>query len=128
MDKIVEQMAREREERAKAAEQALTITEAINEAQWLRKTPDGILDPLRARKTIDALLSAIESSPCFLKAKLKGEEVFVLRQQDRAAPFAIRYWAEAAERKGCPGTKVEEANRISVRWGRQSPNVTKWPD
>lgn len=124
---VIKKMSAEREARAAAAAAPYTIAQAIDQARWLRNTPDGILDPTIARKTIEGLLSALEVSRCYLKAMEKGEEVFVLRQQDRAAPTAIRIWAEIAERKGCDTKKVDEAYRISKRWLMQPERATKWP-
>lgn len=105
-----------------------TLTSAIEQALFLRKQQECLLSGPEARALIDTLLSAIESSPCYMKALLKGEEVFVLRQQDRAAPGAIDNWAAEAKRHGCPEEKVRTAFAKSKRWAHLPDEKTKWPD
>lgn len=105
-----------------------TIAAAIEEAKWLRRTPDGIIAPELAKRTITTLLAAIERSTCYLNAVQRGQEVFVLVQQDRAAVPAIQRWATTAGNHGCSLEKVNEAFRTAERWEKQDPAATKWPD
>ena len=105
-----------------------TINDAIEEALWLRRTPDGVLSPDVAKRTIEALYASIERSRCFLNATRRGQEIFVLAQQDRAAPAAIAAWAATARSHGCQSEKVDSAFRTAQRWGAQSVDTTKWPD
>lgn len=107
----------------------MTIARAIDHAKFLRRIgQEAVLSTEQARQTIDTLLSALELHPSLLKALLNGEEVFVLRQQDRAAPHAIGEWAQLARMHGCPVTKVDEAIAKATAWINQSTDKTKWPD
>lgn len=126
VEKVLSETAAQREDAM--ADKPMTISEAINWALWMRRTPDGLLSPEIQRRTVAALLSALESSPCFFKAVQKGEEVFVLRQQDRVAPKAIRTWAVEAEQHGCGEKKVIHAFQIAKAWEGQDQINTKWPD
>lgn len=104
----------------------MTVAEAINEARWMRRTPDGISSPVVNRKVIDVLLAALEVNPAYLKAVEKNEPTFVLRAQDLAAPTVIGTWAAIAAAQGCDEDKVQEAMSkaaLMERW----PN-RKWPD
>jgi len=121
---VVADMAADREAQTK---RGMTIQEAIEGALWLRRTPDGHMDTAKLRVLALTLLSALEASTCYFKAMQKGEEVFVLRQQDRAAPLAIDTWANAAEIKGCGHAKVADARAIAARWLKQDLDTTKWP-
>jgi hypothetical protein len=112
--------------RNEAAARVMTIPEAINEGQWLRRTPDGILAPDVAKKTIEALLSALEASPCYFKGARLGIPVFTLLAYDRAGHVALRAWADAAEDHGCREGKVDEARRRAKEWSER-PDC-KWPD
>lgn len=59
------------------------------------------------------------------------EPIFVLRGQDRAAPGAIRQWAERAKRMGCPTEKWQEAMDCAMafeEWGRFNEDRVKCPD
>lgn len=114
--------------REEAARKEYTIAQAIQDAMWVRRTPDAVISPARAKQMITTLLSGIESSRCFLKALQNGEEVFVLRSIDRAAPFGIVAWADAAAERGCRAEKLDDAYRISGRWTNQPAEKTKWPD
>lgn len=106
----------------------MTIAEAVDWARWARKQPDGYLSPDTTKRVVDTLFAVLESSPSYLQAKLRGQEVFVLVQQDRAAPAAIVAWAEEAETHGCGNEKVNEAYRLAGRWRDQPDANTKWPD
>lgn len=105
----------------------MTIGEALERAAYL-ETPGVIVDPDTAKAVIRTLTGALQASPCYYKATLKGEEVFVLRQQDRAAPLVIRHWAALADDHGCHADKVHSAQAKASRWQAQDPSTTKWPD
>lgn len=122
---VVADMAAAREAGAAAP---MTIGEALRIAQNLRLTPEMLIDGPRAKCVIDTLLSAVQSSSAFHKAKLAGEEVFVLRSRDRSAPAAISTWARSAEEHGCPLEKVREAVAVMNRWAAQDQSNTRWPD
>ena len=62
------------------------------------------------------------------QAKKAGEEVFVLRQSDRAAPAAIVTWTKAAEEHGCRQEKLRDATQTWQRWSAQPLASTKWPE
>ena len=54
------------------------------------------------------------------------EELFLLRAQDRLAPGLVRYWAGAAQSRGCGQAKIDEAQACAARmetWPKR-----KWPD
>lgn len=104
-----------------------TIADAIDDAIWVRRTPDGFMEPEKGKLLIVTLLSALERSKCYLNAVRRGQEVFVLVQQDRAAASPIELWALDAQKHGCPEAKVQEALQTARRWREQQPNVTKWP-
>jgi hypothetical protein len=124
--KVVADMAEQREAAAKPSD--ITILDAIDDAQWLRRTPDAIVGPDRLRRIIDTLLSGLERSRCYYNAVRRGQEVFVLVQQDRAAPPAIGQWAAVAAVHGCPDEKVQNALSTAERWRQQLATATKWPD
>ena len=106
----------------------LTIAEAITRATDIIASPGMTFGETSARRIITGLLAGLHYSPCYFKALRKGEEVFVLRQQDRAAPDAITEWAELANEHGCEGEKVNSAYQKAKRWREQDLAVTKWPD
>lgn len=106
----------------------LSHAEAIARAEQVLAVEGMTFGEVSARQMLDGLLSAIKSSRCFYKAMLAGEEVFVLRQSDRAAPAAIRAWAEEADRSGCGTEKVNSAYQTARAWADQDPSRTKWPD
>lgn len=114
--------------RAAAAAVPYTVADAIADAQWVRRTPDAMIGDPKARKVIEALLAALERSTCYLNAMQRGQEVFVMVQQDRAAPAAISTWATVASRHGCAFDKVDGAFRVAERWRSQADHATKWPD
>lgn len=120
---VVQECAATREQAAAAP---YTVATAIADAQYYRAHPECVVGTQQLKRVVDTLLSAVESSPAFYNAVCRGQEVFVLVEQDRAAPGAIFAWATAAEAHGCK--KVEPARAKAVRWS-QSPRVeTKWPD
>lgn len=115
------------EARRQNAPQPITIAAAIGKAQFLRTQPELILSDRDAKATIGALLAALELNRCFFKALVRGQEVFVLVQQDRAAPHAIAEWAAFAMKHDCEPAKVDDALRTVKRWMDQPDNATKWP-
>ena len=123
--KVVADIAEQREAAAKVE---MTILDAIDDAQWLRRTPDGVVGPMRMRAIVDTLLSGLERSRCYYNAVRRGQEVFVLVQQDRAAPPAIGQWAAVAAVHGCPDEKVQNALATAESWRHQLATATKWPD
>lgn len=123
--KVVTDMA---EQRQAAAKPEMSILDAIDDAQWLRRTPDGQVTADRLRRICDTLLSALERSPCYFNAVRRGQETFVLVSQDRAAPHAIMEWVQWAERHGCPDSKCEQAAQTAQKWINQPTTATKWPD
>lgn len=113
-------------DRAAIVPAPLTIAEGIFRARQMLRTAEQ-LGP-NERAVITSLLAAIEYSPTYAKAITRGQEVFVLVEQDRAAPFAIRQWAEVAEKRGAPPEKVLGA-QIRARCWEEAPAInTKWPD
>jgi hypothetical protein len=114
--------------RAEQQDRPMTIREAIDKVRWCQATPDGIFDPIVAKRVMSTLLAALERSRCYYNATLRGQEVFVLVQQDRAAPAAIVAWADEAEAHGCKSEKVTQAYQLSGRWNSQPADATKWPD
>lgn len=104
-----------------------TIADAIRDAQFYRTRPDIVVDSRKAKQVMDTLLAGLELSRCYFNAVQRGQEVFVLVQQDRAAPAAIVAWADAAAEHGCENAKVDDAYRMSGRWTNQPTEKTKWP-
>lgn len=115
-------------QRASKPEAEYSILDAIDDALWLRRTPDGVVGADRLRKITDTLLAALQRSKCYYNAVRRGQEVFVLVQQDRAAPWAIRKWGTRAHEHGCPKEKVDAAFATAQRWEQQDQAMTKWPD
>lgn len=123
-NKVVAEMSAQR-----ASQQPeYTILDAIDDALWLRRTPDGEVSNDRLRRIVDTLLSALQRSQCYYNAVRRGQEVFVLVQQDRAAPWAIRKWGTRAHEHGCPKEKLDSAFATAQRWEAQNTAMTKWPD
>lgn len=120
---VVSQCAAQREA---AAAQVMTIPQAIDAAEWLRRTPDAILDGARAKTIIGTLLAGIESSPCFAKGLKLGLRTFTLLPYDRAGHAAIDTWILEAEAHGCRQVKVADARAILNEWSKR-PDL-KWPD
>lgn len=108
------------------APEQMTIVEAVGKAQWYRTQPEVGVDDRMAKRVIDTLLSALEVSPPYLKAVLKGEPVFILRGQDVFSPQLVRQWARLADESGCPTDKVNEANSKAARMEDWLPR--KHPD
>ena len=121
---VVADCARMRQD---AQDRPLTIPQAIELAQSYRAQPEILVDSFTSKRVMDALLSALEASPCYLKAVQEGQDVFVLRQHDRAAPGAIEEWALMAERHGASKEKVDSARAKIQHWEEQSLDDTRWP-
>ncbi len=109
-----------------AAVRDMTLEGAIALATWAKEHPAD--NTSQAGKALVLLLQALQRSGCYYKAALKGEEVFVLRQQDRAAVSPILMWAQLARANGCRMDKVDNAMETALRWGEQPEAATKWPD
>ena len=104
----------------------MTPAAALAEARHILSKPEMMFNEGSARALLAGLVAAIDSSSCFAKAVANGEEVFVLRQQDMAAPPAIKQWAVLASANGCGKEKTDDALATAIRWESQ-PN-RKWPD
>jgi hypothetical protein len=102
-----------------------TIANAIEEALWMRKTPDGYMTPEKQRLLVLTLLSALESSPCFFKGARLNIPTFTLLSYDLAGHAALQAWINAAEAHGCRPEKVDDARRILRTWS-QLPGL-RWP-
>jgi hypothetical protein len=121
---VVGECAAQRENLSAGGE--ISIAQAIDQARWLRRTPDGIVSADVARRVIDTLLAALEVNPAYLKAVAKNEPTFVLRAQDLSSPTVIGTWAQIAAAHGCGEDKVQEAlakAALMERWANR-----KWPD
>lgn len=59
-------------------------------------------------------------SGCLARAA-DDEPIFVLRAQDRLAPFVVRYWAAQAEKWGTPREKLDEALALAAQ-------MEAWPN
>lgn len=106
----------------------VALAEAVaNARRMLTDYPHVHYAPTTCRDLVAGLLAVIDSSPCFAKSIDSKQEVFVLRQQDSCAPFAIYAWATSAKSNGCREEKVNEARTIAQRWHLNFPNP-KWPD
>ena len=120
---IIRESAMQREAEA---ERPMTLEGAIALATYARDQHDGIISAGNTRKALTVLLGAFESNPCFHKALLKGESVFVLRAQDKCAPATVRYWTQLAQATGLPKERYTEALQkasLMEAW----PNA-RWPD
>ena len=73
----------------------------------------------------EVLEQAARGEGCLGKAG-DDEPVFILRAQDALAAGLIEAWAEEAEARGCPSSKVQGALLIAAAM-RRFPN-RKWPD
>jgi hypothetical protein len=104
-----------------------TIADAIHDARFLRRVPEAVVSDAQAKRLIGTLFAAIDGAPAFLKALERGQEVFVLVEQDRAAPYAIRQWAEVAENHGTGPEKVLDAKLLAKRWSESPLPAKKWP-
>ena len=66
-----------------------------------------------------------------LAPALDGEPVFVLRAQDKIAPYAVMAWAREAESYGAPPAKVDGARTIAnlmCNWQMRNADRVKRPD
>ena len=60
-----------------------------------------------------------------------GEPVYVLRAQDLHAPAVIRHWADLAQQRGTPMTKVASARLVAQdmeTWASANRTKVKVPD
>jgi len=104
----------------------MTPAEALAEARHILSKPEMMFNEASARQLLAGVVAAIDSSQCFAKAVAAGQEVFVLRQQDMAAPSAIKTWAMLAASNGCGKDKTNEALATAARW--EAGSNRKWPD
>jgi hypothetical protein len=109
-----------------AAQPQMTIPRAIDNAEWMRRTPDAVLSIDAAKRTIDALLSALQASPCYFKAARLGLPSFTLLPYDMAGHHALITWAQKAEEHGCRPEKFAQARALAFEWSKR-PDC-KWPD
>jgi hypothetical protein len=119
---VVSEMQAQRE----APRPPMTIPEAIDKAEWLRRTPDGWLDPDKARETIITLLSALEVSPCYFKGAKYGIPTATFLAYDKAAHYALRKWAEISQAHGAPAAKYGWGFSLANEWSKRTD--LKWPD
>jgi hypothetical protein len=119
--KVLQDMARMR---AETEARPMTIAEAIDKVRWVERTPDGILDPIVAKRVMATLLAALEASPCYFKAARLGLPSFTLIPE-RAAVIALREWANAAAAHGARREKYEPAFQMAVEW-EMLPDL-RWP-
>lgn len=103
-----------------------TIAQAISDARLMRKVPECIVSDAQAKRVIDTLLAALESNPRFLNAVLRDKRAFCLIEDDRAAPFGIRAWAEVAGKHGCRPEKVAQAEAMATQWEGDPDRA--WPE
>lgn len=109
-------------------DRVITVAEAIAKAEDCLRQPELLFDTAGARRVILGLLAGLQSSPTYFRALKRGEEVFVLRQRDRAAPDAIKRWCELSSNHGCPQEKIEQAQVKADRWTAQPLSLTRWAD
>lgn len=119
--KIVAECAAQRE----GTTADMTIPEAISTAQWLRRTPDGVLAPDSAKRVIDALLSALEASPCYFKGARLGIPTFTLLAYDLAGHKAIDEWIKQAAAHGCRPEKLANARSRLLEFEQRTDCA--WP-
>lgn len=113
---------------AKQEPKPLTIPEAMFRARQILATPEMLFDTEGGRRIIVGLLAGIEYSPAYAKAISRGQDVFVLVEQDQVAPYAIRTWAEISGNHGTPPEKVLSAQAKAKRWQENALPGKKWPD
>lgn len=118
---VVADCARMREE----ARREFTIADAIAEAEWLAKTPDGVLSHAVAKQTVLALLAALQSSPCYYKAVQRGIPTFTFLAYDKAGHDAIRLWSVLAEKHGARPEKYVTARTMVAAWEQRTD--LRWP-
>lgn len=118
---VVEACAAMREQ----ARENYTVAQALDDALWLRRTPDAVLSPDRSKQIIATLLAATEASPCFYKGVRDGVPTFTLLAYDQAGHAAIRIWAQLAEQHGARPEKFASAIAMVTSWERR-PDL-RWP-
>src|SRR4051812_34356031 len=95
----------------------LTPPQAIQRArQMMSDHHDVAYSPQAYRDIIAGLMAAMERSPTFVKAMERGQEVFVLVQQDKLAPALLHRWALGAAQHGCKWRKAFDAMQLGLRW------------
>lgn len=99
---------------------------ALAEARHLLARPEMMSTEANLRRVIDGLVRGIDRSKCFATAMAKGLDSFTLLETDKAAPDAMREWAEQAAKNGCRPAKVSDAFSMASRF-EANPNA-KWPD
>lgn len=104
----------------------LSPAAALAEARHLLARPEMMSNEANLRRLLDGLVRGIDRSKCFATAMAKGLDSFTLLETDKAAPDAIREWANTAEANGCRPAKVEDAFSMARRF-ESNPNA-KWPD
>jgi hypothetical protein len=119
--KIVDECAQQREQ----PERAMTVQEAIDEALWVERTPDGFLHPERSRTIIRTLHAALQASPCYYKGVRESIPTFTLLAYDPAGHAAIRRWADLAQTHGARPAKYESAIAMVRDWELRTD--LRWP-
>ena len=102
-----------------------TVADAVEDAKWVERTPDGVLSPDRARQVIAMLHAALQASPCYYKAAQQNIPTFVLLGYDLAGHEAMIAWIAAASKHGCRPEKLADAIEILSRWKKLSG--LRWP-
>jgi hypothetical protein len=119
---VLQEMARMR---AETEARPMTIAEAVDKVRWVERTPDGILDPIVAKRVMATLLGAIEASPCYFKAVTQNIPSFTLLATDHAGHRAILLWSSLAEEHGARPEKYESARKMVIEWIKR-PDL-RWP-
>lgn len=103
-----------------------TISQAIDDARWVQRTPDALITELgKAKLIIRTLLAGLESNQTYLKSVCENVPVFCLRADDKAGHTAMRAWIVTAEHHGARPEKVEDARRILAKWEQRAG--LRWP-
>lgn len=106
-------------------EREYKIADAIADAQFYRAHPEAVVDGANAKRTINTLLSALEASPCYLKAAREGIPSFTLLAYDFAGHLALTRWIMEAQDHGCRAEKVIQARGMLAEWTRRTD--LRWP-
>lgn len=106
-------------------EREYTIADAITDAQFYRSHPEAVVDGGNAKRTIDTLLAALETSPCYLKGVREGIPTFTLLAYDFAGHLALTRWIVEAQAHGCRPEKVVQARGMLAEWARRTD--LRWP-
>lgn len=84
------------------ARENYTVPQALDDALWLRRTPDAVLSPDRSKQIIATLLA-----------------------YDRAGHYGIQLWAQLAEQHGARPEKYASALAMVTSWERRTD--LRWP-